>query len=108
MTHTQIKQKSEKKFKIIKSPTGRIIYNWAYQCPRCKRVWQYNFDDLWCFEKTGGLGVECECKFGQVITMKDILEATEISNDEFSKLEFSKVKKEEKEWIQKNGRWVLE
>lgn len=74
----------------MKSETGIVVYNWAYQCPRCKAVMTYDFNkSLWAFE-CGGLGVDCDnCgKFGQVITKKDVEEAVLISPEDYSKLEF--------------------
>jgi hypothetical protein len=101
-----LKQKSEKKkFKIFKSETGKIIYDWAYQCPKCKKIRKIDLDDL---EGSGGLGVECECKFGQVITGKDIENAIHLTRWQYDNLAFEKEKEEkQKEWKKVNGRWVL-
>lgn len=80
-----MRQKSEKKFKIFKSETGRVVYTWAYQCPKCKKIKKYDFEkSFWALE--GGLGVECECKFDQVITLDDLEKATLISQSEYLKL----------------------
>ena len=74
MTHTQTKQKSEKKLKITKKFI--IAYEWTCRCPKCKEVVHIiKGGDSWVFDKCGGLGVECKCGFGQVITKKDLEEA---------------------------------
>lgn len=87
-----MKQKSEKKFKIFKSETGKVVYNWAYQCPKCKRILQYDFDKSFWAVEGGGLGIECECKFGQVITFDDVHKATLLSQKEYNSLPFSNKK----------------
>jgi glutaredoxin len=80
-----MRQKSEKKFKIFKSETGRVVYTWAYQCPKCKKIKKYDFEKcFWALE--GGLGIACECKFEQVITLEDLEKATLISQSEYLKL----------------------
>jgi hypothetical protein len=112
MTPTNLKQKSEKKkFKIFKADAGKIIYNWAYQCPKCRKIWKYDFDrSLWATE-SGGLAIECECKFGQVITSKDLDKAIHLAKWQYDNLEFAKEpekKEKEMEWKKINGRWVLE
>lgn len=66
---------------------GRVIYSWAYQCPNCNRINKYDFEDcLWALEGEGGLGIECECKFGQVIVTRDLNEAIYLNKDEYIKL----------------------
>ncbi len=88
-----MKQKSEKKakkFKIFKSDSGRVVYMWAYQCPKCKKIWQYDFDKSFWAVEGGGLGIECECKFGQVITFDDVHKAILLSNKEYHSLLFEK------------------
>ena len=77
----------EKKFKIVKGETGIAVYNWAYQCPKCKSFLKYDFGK-WAFENSGGVGIECPVchKFGQVITPKDVEAAELISQEEFAKL----------------------
>lgn len=90
-TKTKRKYK-EKKFKIMKSETGIVVYKWAYQCPKCKAIMKYDFGkSMWTFENSGGLGMECfNCKkFGQVITLSDVQEAKLISPEEFSKLQIT-------------------
>lgn len=83
-----MKQKSEKnKFKIFKSETGRVVYNWVYQCPKCKKIRKFNFENcLWALGGGRGLTMECDCKFGQVITNEDLNIATHLTKDEYIKL----------------------
>ncbi len=83
-----------KKFKIIKSETGEVVYKWAYKCPTCKGIVLFNFGARpWVFE-SGGLSMECELcgKFGQVVTKEDVTKATLISSEEWSKLDFGEKK----------------
>lgn len=80
-----MKQKSEKKFKIFKSETGRVVYTWAYQCPKCLKIKKYDFEKcIWALD--GGLGIACDCEFEQVITLDDLEKATLISQVEYLKL----------------------
>ena len=75
----------------MKSETGIIVYNWAYQCPQCKAIMWYDFNKtLWALTESGGLSIECaKCgKFGQVINKKDVDKAVLISEEEYAKLEF--------------------
>lgn len=87
-----MKQKSDNKFKIFKADSGRVVYMWAYQCPKCKKIWQYDFEKSFWAVEGGGLGIECECKFGQVITFEDIRQAILLSQKEYHDLTFSNKK----------------
>lgn len=91
-----LKQKSEakkKRFKLFKSDTGRVIYDWAYQCPKCKKIRKYNFEN-WIIHQAlefgMGLSFSCGCKYGQTITLKDLREAILISQKEYQNLSFEK------------------
>lgn len=94
-----------KKFKIFKSEIERrIVYKWAYQCPKCGTVTLYDFEkSLWALD--GGLGIGCQvCNFNQVITMDDLQRATLITDEGFSKLQFNQKEKPEVFFIR--GKWV--
>jgi RNase P subunit RPR2 len=78
-----------KKFKIFKSEIERrIIYRWAYQCPKCETVMPYDFERcLWALD-SGGLCVTCRvCGFNQIITIEDLQKANLITEEEYSNLQ---------------------
>jgi hypothetical protein len=81
-----------KKFKILKALTKRIIYRWAFQCPKCKTIWRCDFEDcLWAFD-SGGLCVSCKvCRLDQVFTKADLEKAITITNEEYDNLFTKKV-----------------
>jgi len=87
-----------KRFKLLRSTTGKVVYKWAYKCPRCKAIMEYNFEKvMWALdEKGGGLCIDCHgCGFNGVIKNKDLLKATLINEEEYSKIKFTQKKREE-------------
>ena len=81
------------KFKILKSEAKRVVYNWVYQCPRCKAIMQYDLGKVLEFGG-GGVNIECfGCGFCHGVTERDALKASLISTEEFSKLKFTEPKK---------------
>ncbi|OGM09221.1 hypothetical protein A2Z67_04760 [Candidatus Woesebacteria bacterium RBG_13_36_22] len=62
----------EKKFKIFRSKSGRTIYRWTLECPKCKKIWEIDLEkSRWCIEASG-LTISCECGFDCVVGSKDL------------------------------------
>jgi hypothetical protein len=78
-----------KRFKLLRCTTGRVVYKWAYKCPRCKAIMEYDFEKvMWALdEKNGGFCIGCNvCGFNDIIKDIDLLKATQISEEEYSKI----------------------